>query len=79
MLKVAHHGSADSSGEAFLDQVGARVALVSCSSGSRYLPGEATLERLTRSGAQVLRTDDCGDITLTLHGDQLYITPYKVR
>ena len=51
----------------------------SCSSGSRYLPGEATLERLTRSGAQVLRTDDCGDITLTLHGDQLYITPYKVR
>ena len=79
VLKVAHHGSADSSGEAFLDQVGARVALVSCSSGSRYLPGEATLERLTRSGAQVLRTDDCGDITLTLHGDQLYITPYKVR
>ena len=79
VLKVAHHGSAASSGEAFLDQVGARVALVSCSSGSRYLPGEATLERLTRSGAQVLRTDDCGDITLTLHGDQLYITPYKVR
>ena len=79
VLKVAHHGSADSSGEAFLDQVGARVALVSCSSGSRYLPGEATLERLTRSGAQVLRTDDCGDITLTRHGDQLYIPPYKVR
>ena len=79
VLKVAHHGSAASSGEAFLDQVGARVALVSCSSGSRYLPGEATLERLTRSGAQVLRTDDCGDITLTLHGDQLYITPYTVR
>ena len=71
--------AASSTGEAFLDQVGARVALVSCSSGSRYLPGEATLERLARSGAQVLRTDACGDITLTLHGGQLCITPYKAR
>ena len=79
VLKVAHHGSASSTGEAFLEQVGARVALVSCSSGSRYLPGEATLERLARSGAEVLRTDACGDITLTLRGGQLCITPYKAR
>ena len=79
VLKVAHHGSASSTGEAFLEQVGARVALVSCSSGSRYLPGEETLERLKQSGAQVLRTDACGDITLTLRGGQLCITPYKAR
>ena len=79
VLKVAHHGSASSTGKAFLEQVGARVALVSCSSGSRYLPGEETLERLEQSGAQVLRTDACGDITLTLRGGQLCITPYKAR
>ena len=76
---MAHHGSAASSGKAFLNQVGARVALVSCSSGSRYLPGTETLQRLAQSGAQVLRTDACGDITLTLHGSQLCITPYKAR
>ena len=79
VLKVAHHGSGSSTGEAFLDQVGARVALVSCSSGSRYLPGTETLQRLAQSGAQVLRTDACGDITLTLHGGRLCITPYKAR
>ena len=55
------------------------MALVSCSSGSGYLPGEETLERLEQSGAQVLRTDACGDITLTLRGGQLCITPYKAR
>ena len=37
------------------------------------------LERLARSGAEVLRTDACGDITLTLRGGQLCITPYKAR
>ena len=79
VLKVAHHGSGSSTGEAFLNQVGARVALVSCSSGSRYLPGTETLQRLAQSGAQVLRTDACGDITLTLHGGRLCITPYKAR
>lgn len=79
VLKVAHHGSASSTGERFLEQVGARVALVSCSSGSRYLPGEETLQRLVQSGAQLLRTDACGDITLSLRGNQLCITPYKAR
>ena len=53
VLKVAHHGSASSTGKAFLEQVGARVALVSCSSGSRYLPGEETLERLDRKSTRL--------------------------
>ena len=79
VLKVAHHGSSSSTGEAFLAAVGPRAALVSCSSGSASLPGADTLARLAQSGVQTLRTDACGDITLTLRGGKLLITPYKAR
>ena len=79
MLKVAHHGSSYSTGSAFLSQVSPAFALVSCSSGSRSLPGEDTLKRLAQSGATVLRTDLDGDITLTLRNGALCVTPYKAR
>lgn len=79
VLKVAHHGSSYSTGNAFLSQVSPAFALVSCSSGSRSLPGEDTLKRLAQSGARVLRTDLDGDITLTLQNGALCVTPYKAR
>lgn len=77
VLKVAHHGSAKSTGEDFLHTVRPQAALISCSSGSAYLPSPATLERL--KDIPVLRTDQCGDITLTIQHGQLVITPYKER
>ena len=79
VLKVAHHGSSQSSESGFLKQVSPAFALVSCSSGSRSLPGADTLERLAQSGARVLRTDLDGDITLTLQNGALCVTPYKAR
>lgn len=79
VLKVAHHGSASSSGEAFLNYVDPCFALVSCTSASRVLPSAQTLERLWQSGAEVLRTDECGDITLSLRDGALQVTPYKAR
>lgn len=78
VLKVAHHGSSHSSGEAFLHFVSPRYALISAS-GSRGLPGDETLQRLEEAGAEILRTDLCGDITLTVEDGQLTVTPYKAR
>lgn len=77
VLKVAHHGSASSTSDAYLAAVSPRFALVSCSSGSSLLPSEETLARLMSSGAHVLRTDEDGDITLSLYAGKLYVTPYK--
>lgn len=79
VLKVAHHGSSSSSGADYLHFVSPDVALVSCSSGSKYLPGEDTLSRLSSTGAQILRTNECGDITVTVENGQLTVTPYKAR
>lgn len=77
VLKVAHHGSANSTGTAFLQAVQPRLALLSCSGGSAYLPSSKTLERLRN--IPVLRTDECGDIILTVREGQLVVTPYRER
>jgi competence protein ComEC len=69
VLKVAHHGSAYSSGQPFLDAVGAEVAVISAGADNPYgHPAQGTLERLAASGAQVLRTDQRGTITVTSDG-----------
>lgn len=77
VLKVAHHGSANSTSAAFLQAVQPRLALLSCSGGSAYLPSAKTLKRL--QGIPVLRNDECGDITLTVRDGQLVVAPYRER
>lgn len=76
VLKVAHHGSSGSTGEAFLKHVSPSAALLS-SSGAGHLPSPLTLERLKNENVTVLRTDECGDITLSVENGRLSITPYK--
>lgn len=77
VLKVAHHGSAYSTGEAFLAFARPEVALISCSHNNAYLPSPQTLERLEDAGVRVLRTNECGDITLIPGADGLRILPYR--
>ena len=79
VLKVAHHGSSNSTSADFLHFVSPAFALVSVSSGNHYLPGEETLNRLEQAGVQVFRTDECGDITLTVQNGALCATPYQTR
>lgn len=78
VLKVAHHGSADSTSDAFLQAVRPRAALVS-SAGTAFLPAQSLLTRLEAAGIPAYRTDLDGDLTLTLSGDRLLLTPYLQR
>lgn len=67
VLKVAHHGSGYSTSDAFLDRVSPELALISVGANNRYgHPDERVLASLARVGAQVLRTDETGSITLWL-------------
>ena len=62
VLKVAHHGSAYQE-PAFLDAVDPAVALVSVGADNDFgHPNGPLLDRLTRDGARVLRTDLSGDL-----------------
>jgi len=63
VLKVAHHGSRDSTSDALLQIASPSLALVTCRSGA-LLPTEETLSRLAAHSARVLRTDETGEIII---------------
>ena len=49
ILKVAHHGSKNSTSEEFLKAANPKIAIISCGKGNRYgHPHEETLERLDK-------------------------------
>ena len=77
VLKAAHHGSDGSTGNDFLDAAHPGYVMVSCSSGSRSLPGAAMLERLKAHGIPAFRTDQSGDVTLWVQEGKLMLAPYK--
>lgn len=65
VLKVAHHGSAYSTGESFLAQTQPQVAIISAGANNRYgHPAPAALERLWRNGAEVFSTSEVGAVTI---------------
>ncbi len=68
VLKVAHHGSRSSTGDAFLRAVAPRLALISAGAGNPHgHPHPLVLERLRAAGVRVLRTDRSGMLRLKLH------------
>lgn len=69
VLKVAHHGSRDSSTPAFLNAVQPKYAVISAGRGNSYgHPHTEVLRRLETIGAKVLRTDLAGTIIFRSDG-----------
>ena len=71
VLKVPHHGSAGSSGEAILATSGLELAVLSARSGNSFgLPHASALSRILSSGLRLHRIDlDGGLLVSFLHGD----------
>lgn len=73
-LKVAHHGSRNSTFEEFLKAVKPCIALISAGKDNSYgHPHKETLERLKESGAQTLITYEAGAITLRTDGKKVEV------
>lgn len=70
-LRVAHHGSASSTGEELLAAVQPQIALISTRRAS-----DATLERLARAGVMVYDTNAGGALTLTVRDGQAALQCY---
>lgn len=66
-LVVGHHGSSHSTCDTFLRAVRPEVAVISVGDNSYGHPAEETLERLQNAGTKVYRTDQNGNIQLTVH------------
>jgi competence protein ComEC len=72
VLKVAHHGSCDSTTPAFLEAVDPQVAVISVDGDNDFgHPCDALLERL--NGRTVYRTDKHGTVALITDGKQLWV------
>jgi len=64
ILKVAHHGSKYATTEEMLSFVTPDIAVISVASNGHGHPTPEVLERLRAVGADILRTDECGAITI---------------
>ncbi len=73
ILKIAHHGSRNSTSEAFLAAVHPRVALLS-TSGRQYMPSPVVTERL--AGIATYRTDVSGAVIVTIRENAAQIAGF---
>ena len=66
VLKVAHHGSRNSTAQDFIELVSPRISLISAGRDNSYgHPHAETLERLENVGSLIYRTDEGGAVTVT--------------
>lgn len=77
LLKVAHHGSKNSTSKEMLDYLNPRIALISCGIDNRYgHPHKELLERFDGGSTRIYRTDRSGAITVTVSGQKVMIREF---
>lgn len=77
-LKVAHHGSKNSTSTEFLERTGPRIAVISCGKKNYYgHPHRELLERLDERGIDRFITSNCGAITIWRERGNTYVETYR--
>lgn len=72
ILKVAHHGSKYATSDAFVNMVRPKIALISVGAGNSYgHPAKRVISALESVGADVMRTDISGALTVRLEQEDL--------
>ena len=74
VLKVAHHGSKNSTSYQLLEATQPKVALISSGQNNRYNhPHPIVIEKLQRYGVHIYRSDTMGMVTIWYFGKEHYI------
>lgn len=77
-LKVAHHGSDNSTTESFCEGLMVRLAFISAGKNNSYgHPSREVVERLTKKGTKLYSTIESGALTLFTNGETLEIREFK--
>ncbi|MGI9274715.1 MAG: DNA internalization-related competence protein ComEC/Rec2 [Endozoicomonas sp.] len=80
ILLVPHHGSKHSCSDAFLERVGADIALVSAGYRNRFgHPSVQALARIRKAGARVLNTADRGTLSFILGNGTLDVSGFRQK
>ena len=68
ILKVAHHGSKTSSSQRFIEAVSPKIALIGVGKNNMFgHPNREVIETLQSYGTKIYRTDECGEISITVN------------
>lgn len=74
VLKVAHHGSRNSTPAEFLSVVSPEISVISCGESNRYgHPHAELLERLDKEGTAVFCTASAGAVTVRFTGGKAWV------
>ncbi len=74
VFKSAHHGSSTSNSRDFLDEINPDIVIISCGRDNSYgHPHDEVLEDLNQRNAEILRTDEDGDIVLAFNEENIFI------
>lgn len=77
ILKVAHHGSRNATGDELLQQLRPELAVISCGSDNSYgHPHREVLERLAKAQVEVVTTPENGAITVEI-GEEVMVKSWK--
>lgn len=69
IIKIPHHGSADSLNKNFLQKVQANFAVISVGKNNKYgLPSSLCIEALNKMGIKIFRTDEEGNVSFGTNG-----------
>lgn len=75
VIKVGHHGSDTSSSQQFVDRVSPQYAVIEVGEGNSYgHPNSETVTRWQNAGAQLLRTDELGNIVIVSNGTDITVS-----
>lgn len=74
VVKIGHHGSDTSSSSDFVKKTKARYAVISVGKNNIYHhPYESTIKKWENIGAEILRTDELGDIVILTNGNDIAV------
>lgn len=77
VLKVAHHGSKNSTGDELLAQLRPELAVISCGRNNRYgHPHKELLDRLLACGTETMITFESGAVTVRTDGKRMEAEVY---
>ncbi|MCI9080046.1 MAG: DNA internalization-related competence protein ComEC/Rec2 [Lachnospiraceae bacterium] len=78
VLKVAHHGSKNSSKEKFLERAAPDISVISCGKNNLYgHPHKELIKRLENCGSKWVSTSEAGAVTVLSNGEKTTIKTYK--
>lgn len=76
-MKVAHHGSKNSTFEEFLSLIKPELSFISCGKNNSYgHPSTELLERLTQVGSKALITYEKGAIMIKTDGEDMRVEQF---